>query len=173
MLLRQAIHYKDHKAFCHWRTHGGGGRKHGLEEPGEEEEKGFFRGWTAEVLRRARELDDVAAAVGSTSALAPLYCLPVPAKDTLATRAFPSAAGSLHFDGRRAVRNAAVVERIEQMHGIIMGKVGRSSVNASTLHLLFTSCLTQMPVVCFHSRSYLWTQMSQPLRRAAYIAAWV
>lgn len=75
----------------------------------------------ATILALADELDEKAATHG-VEALAPLYCLPVPVKGTMATVDFPSSAGAARLADTPAVKDAGMVVLLKNAHGLPFGK---------------------------------------------------
>ena len=70
--------------------------------------------WPDRVVAAAAALDAKAAAhADGVEGLAPLYCLPVPAKGTMATVDFKSSAGLGLLHDRNAVKNAAIIELVK------------------------------------------------------------
>ena len=77
--------------------------------------------WTDRVVAAAVALDAKADAEGVES-LAPLYCLPLPAKGTMATKDFKSSAGVGILHNFNALRDCAMVERVQEANGVVFGK---------------------------------------------------
>ena len=100
-LVKRATHYASMNQFMYWDN-----------DPG----------WTERVVAKAIELDRKVAVEGSTSAIAPLFCLPIAMKGTVATVAFKSSAGVGILHDFNAVKNATIVDLIESKHGIVFGK---------------------------------------------------
>jgi len=73
------------------------------------------------VMDMAKALDKKAAKEG-ISAIAPLNCLPVPLKGTMASIDFPSSAGSGVLHNLYAVKNAAAAELLIEKNGIPFAK---------------------------------------------------
>jgi len=82
------------------------------------------------VVDAARAMDRQAASAG-VQVLAPLYCLPVPMKGTMATTDFPSSAGNALLDNVYARRDAAFVTLFRQANAIVMGKTNVPDFAAS------------------------------------------
>jgi Asp-tRNA(Asn)/Glu-tRNA(Gln) amidotransferase A subunit family amidase len=76
---------------------------------------------TAYIIAQAAALDRKAA-VSGVEAIAPLYCLPVPVKGTVATTDFPSSAGVGALHEFRASTDAALVTLLREASAVIMGK---------------------------------------------------
>ena len=108
-LVKRATHYASMNQFMYW---------------------GNDPGWTERVVAKAIELDRKAAAEG-TQAIAPLFCLPIAMKGTVATVAFKSSAGVGILHGFNAVKNATIVDLIESKHGIVFGKTNVPEFAAS------------------------------------------
>ena len=99
-------------------------------------------GWTERVVAKAMELDQKVVAAGSTSAIAPLFCLPIAMKGTVATVAFKSSAGVGILHDFNAVKNATIVDLIESKHGIVFGKTNVPEFAASLVTSRFSATST-------------------------------
>ena len=77
--------------------------------------------WVGVALKQARALDAIAAAKGPT-ALAPLYCYPVPIKGTMATVDLPSSAGFASLHSKLAKVDADLVALVRGANGVLFGK---------------------------------------------------
>lgn len=82
------------------------------------------------VIAQAKALDEKAAKDG-VAAIAPLYCLPVPAKGTMATTDFPSSAGVGILHNMYATADAGAVEHTRKMNGVVYGKTNVPEFAAS------------------------------------------
>ncbi|KAJ1454290.1 amidase signature domain-containing protein [Pelagophyceae sp. CCMP2097] len=82
------------------------------------------------VMAQALALDSLAEAEG-VDAIAPLYCLPVPAKGTMATTDFPSSAGAGLLHDNYGTKDAGAVEQLRKMHGVVFGKTNVPEFAAS------------------------------------------
>ena len=86
--------------------------------------------WTARVVEAAKVLDDKASKDG-VEALAPLYCLPIPAKGTMATQDFKSSAGVGILHDLTANRDCAMIELVKDLNGVVFGKTNVPEFAAS------------------------------------------
>ena len=108
-LTKRALHYKDMNWFMYW------------DVVPEQMEM---------TIDEAASLDQKAQEEGVES-LAPLYCLPVPLKGTMASTKYPSSAGSGILNELYAVKDADAVAQLRKMNGVAMGKTNVPEFAAS------------------------------------------
>jgi len=91
-------------------------------------------GLADQIVAAARDMDlrAAASAVG-VEVLAPLFCLPVPVKGTLATMDFPSSAGHALLDHAYARRDAAFITLLRRANAVVMGKTNVPEFAASSV----------------------------------------
>jgi hypothetical protein len=77
--------------------------------------------WIKVVLDQAKALDATAAVQGVT-AIAPLYCYPVPLKGTMATKDFPASLGFAVLRDKIALIDSDLVTLIKEANGVLFGK---------------------------------------------------
>ena len=124
-LVKRAEHYKDMNQFMYFDNDAA---------------------WTARVISKAAELDaKVASAGGDVSVIAPLYCLPVAMKGTVATVGFKSSCGMGMLHDFSASENATIVDLIESKGGVVFGKTNVPEFAASLVTCNYATGCTVNP----------------------------